>query len=272
MTEISAKVITDSFSPYGNRLTTMELVYPRFIHSEFMTHRVFSRNSASSRAIPVTKTLERVAHDPALPVVWTSEQSGMQGGAELMDNDLADAMSLFNEIRIHTLNEIGRYITGHPHVRLHKSLLNRLLEPFAWHTVIVSATEWTNFFGLRCSPLAQPEIQDLAYKMRDALEASTSTEIGHGQWHLPYIQEDEIDEYELRVLCKVSAARCARVSYLTHDGVRDIEKDIELCDRLMSAEPAHASPLEHVATPRAPRFSNPGNFVGWAQFRHYEGE
>lgn len=268
MTEISAKIITDSISPFRNRLTTMELVYPRFIHSEFMTHRVFSRNSASSRAIPVRKMLDRIGADPAMPIVWPAEQSGMQGGASLSNDDIKWAQGIWRDARRHAMDFAQDLVD----LGLHKSLVNRIIEPWAWHTVIVSATEWENFFGLRCSPLAQPEIHALADKMRLALDCSEPQELGYGDWHLPYIQPDEHAVLDTITLRKVSAARCARVSYLTHDGVRDIEKDIELCDRLMSAEPAHASPLEHVATPRAPRFSNPGNFVGWAQFRHYEGE
>jgi thymidylate synthase ThyX len=142
-----------------------------------------------------------------------------------------------------------------------------------WHTVIVSSTEWENFFGLRCNPLAQPEIRAAAEAMRAAYEKSNPRPRG---WHLPYLNEDEDGYLNLRICKKVSAARCARVSYLTHDGKRSIEADIKLYDQLTSADPPHASPLEHVATPcpTHPYTENHplGNFTGWDQLRHMMGK
>jgi hypothetical protein len=131
----------------------------------------------------------------------------------------------------------------------------------------VSSTEWENFFSQRCSPLAQPEIQAVAVAMRDALKESTPAIVGNGKWHLPYIQEDE-RELPLDVLVQVSAARCARVSYLTHDGIRDHHEDVNLFQRLVEASPPHWSPLEHVATPATWGPVPVGNFQGWHQLRH----
>ena len=148
---------------------------------------------------------------------------------------------------------------------VHKSVTNRLLEPFMWHTVIVTATDWENFWGLRCSALAQPEIRMVAEAMKAAFDASHPLELDYGDWHAPYIQPDE-DCLDADVR-KVSAARCARVSYLTHDGRRDISKDMELYDRLVSSDPPHASPLEHVATPARPDHEVQGNLRGWQQLR-----
>jgi thymidylate synthase ThyX len=268
-TETSAKVIADSFTVNPkHRITTMEVTLHRFVLAEFNTHRVFSRNSASSRAIPVEKMLERFIGDPAMPLAWPAEQPGMQGGEELQGQDAVDARKLFNQVWANTEFLIQEYLKSHPDKsgRLHKSLINRLMEPFMWHTIIVTSTEWENFFSQRCSPLAQPEIRVAAEKMREAYQASTPLEILHPQWHTPYIREDEQD-LDIKTKLMVSAARCARVSYLTHDGVRDIQEDINLFKRLMTADPPHWSPLEHVATP-ALRAPEPGNFNSWSQLRH----
>jgi thymidylate synthase ThyX len=279
MTEPSAKVILDSVSPRGDRLTTVEAVMHRFVLAELNTHRVFSRNSASSRAIPVKKQLQRVIDEPAMPLVWPVEQSGMQGGQEMSPDAQKRAEELWLEARDHAvsvasaLTNAFRAPEGGLIEPLHKSLVNRLLEPFMWHTCIISSTEWSNFFGLRCNPMAMPEIRAVAEAIRDAREASTPQELDYGGWHMPYLRaEDHIMENDL-TLPKISAARCARVSYLTHDGVRDPDKDVELYERLISANPPHSSPLEHVATPSEPHwFDNPGNFTGWYQLRHKVGK
>lgn len=260
--EPSARVLLDSMSPLGHRLTTMEVVMHRFVLAEFNTHRVFSRNSASSRAIPFGKTAARVMTDGAYPVEWTSEQAGMQGGSGLAPEDKRRADALWTEARTAALRcavEMSAY-------GVHKSICNRLLEPFLWHTVIVSSTEWENFWRQRCSPLAQPEMRAAAEAMKAAFDASIPTEIEEG-WHLPLLQEDEAD-LSLKQQMQISVARCARVSYLTHDGIRSIDKDLELFVRLSSAEPPHASPFEHVARPLSRYEKAMGNFVGWQQFRY----
>lgn len=263
MTEPSAKVVADSYGPHGIRLTTMEVTFHRFVLAEFNTHRMFSRNSASSRAIPVRKQIDRVENDLAFPLLWPKEQKGMQGGEELSADDEAFARSVWMKARDAAttwswlLSQLG----------VHKSVVNRLLEPFMWHTAIVSSTEWDNFWRQRCSPLAQPELRAAAEAMKIAYATSQPKFVDFDEWHLPYVQEDERDEYPVDVLAKISAARCARVSYLTHDGIRDTDKDLELFERLVTAEPPHASPLEHVATPRIPD-GLPGNFYGWKQLRH----
>ena len=266
MTKPSAKIIADSVSPKGDRLTTMEVVIHRFVLAEFNTHRVFSRNSASSRAIPVHKQLERVRNDPAFPLSWPAEQPCMQGGEEIESVD--SARYAWEVARDHAVNAVMALQA----VGLHKSVTNRLLEPFMWHTIVVTSTEWENFFGLRCNPLAQPEIQAAAYAMRDALEASTPQFVSYGGWHLPYIQDDELGHLGIEEIRKISAARCARVSYLTQDGVRDPKKDLDLYERLTRSTPPHSSPLEHVATPCPSSGEDliwhDGNFIGWDQLRH----
>jgi hypothetical protein len=273
----SAKVILDSISEHGDRLTTMELKIWRPMLAEVNTHRSHSRNSASSRAIPVEKQIARVEATPAFPIFWASEQPGMQGGGELTEADLRDAKDLYEDVWWSTVSIIKTYLESHPDksTRLHKSLINRLLEPFMWHTIIASATGpgWENFFKLRSTAfttLAQPEfstVADLAYR---AYNESLPKVLKVGEWHTPYItDEDDFSSFEHPVEARkaVSVARCARVSYLTHDGIRDLTEDLAMYARLVTANPPHDSPLEHVATP-AEGECTLGNFDGWSQLRH----
>lgn len=264
----NAIVIADSVSPTGQRLTTVTVTLHRFVLAELNTHRVLSRNSASSRAIPVRRQLDRVADDPAWPLQWPREQRGMQGGDELDGQDYAEARELFDDVHRYATERVRRYLDEHeePPSRLHKSLVNRLLEPFMWHTVILTGTDWEGFFDQRVSELAQPEIAAPAKAILEAVAASEPTLVDYGDWHLPYTADLDVD---LRSALKISAARCARVSYLTHDGVRDPEKDLELYNKLTSADPMHASPFEHQATPAPQGLPAPGNLRGWFQQRHW---
>jgi thymidylate synthase ThyX len=266
MTEPSAKVLLDSISVTGHRLTTMEIVTHRFVWSEFMTHRGFSRNSASSRAIPIAKNLDKVMEDIALPISWGSKKPGMQAGPPLSGNKAHMAEVKWLEARdkvvsiVRQLDELG----------LHKEVANRLLEPFLWHKAIVSATSFDNFWNLRCSELAQPEIRALAYAMREAYEESEPTLLSWGEWHTPLILDEEYESTLEHDRKHISAARCARISYLTHDGIRDQGKDLELFKDLRDPGEGqiHASPLEHVATPAIETEKVVGNFEGWHQLRH----
>ena len=264
MTIISAKIIADSVAEHGVRLTTLQLQYPRFIHAEFMTHRVFSRNASSSRAIPVAKVIEQVRDNPAAPIHWGKNQPGMQANAQV--DDVPEAQALWMQAArdaADTAEEMSR-------IGLHKQVANRILEPFQYMHVIVTATEWDNFFELRAHSDAQPEIHALAVEMYRAMNASEPRYLVEDDWHLPYVTTEERLRYygETDLLLKVSAARCARVSYLTHDGqTPDIEKDIALYERLVGSRPLHASPIEHQATPMPNPEHWSGNFRGWLQHR-----
>lgn len=271
----NAKIIADSINPVGDRLTTFELTYPRFVHAELMTHRMFSRNSASSRAIPTKKLMARIAEHPVMPKYWGKNQSGMSAREELTGMTLRavkqvwlrgrdQALALAEELR-----ELG----------LHKQIANRVVEPWMFITVIVTATEYENWFHLRDSEFAQPEIAWVAREMRKLYDSNEPAILEPGGWHLPYVELED-DEHPLFVsledapvrtcgewdtfCCKISTARCARVSYLTHDGVRDYIKDVELHDKL--SENGHWSPFEHVAA-AMPESKRSGNFVGWEQYR-----
>lgn len=285
----SAKIILDSITEQGHRLVTMEVVMHRFVLAEMNTHRAFSRNSASSRAIPFKKIFDRVDNSPALPWYWGKEQKGMQSGEELLATEQMACQGIWEEASKDALSKAWALHT----IGVHKSLVNRLLEPFMWHTAIISATEWDNFFWQRCDPDAQPEMKAVADEMQRAYYTSIPKQLVHGQWHMPYIQDRDWDDarqiltgdntvmvsptmYELTdMLKKVSVARCARVSYLTHDGERSLETDIGLFEKL--SVKLHPSPFEHVAKPIVvPQGYETqgsgsqgwsGNFHGWHQFR-----
>lgn len=279
---ISAKIIEDSISVEGKRLTTLQLMYPRFIHAELMTHRDFSRNASSSRAIPVKKMIEMIRNEPAMPIHWGQNQAGMQAAAELSEGYKHAAQVRWREAAINA----ARVAEQMMELGLHKQVANRILEPFQHIHVVVSATEWDNFFALRAHPDAQPEIQALAYEMLHAFKNSVPTELRTGEWHLPYVTKDERNDQFFKLpdnrnlLTKISAARCCRVSYLKHDGsAASIADDLDLCDKLAGAVPIHASPFEHQATPDhivadesnpLPRYLQShlhGNFKGWIQQR-----
>lgn len=278
---IQVKIIADSISLVGKRITTMQLKYPRFIHSEFMTHRVFSRNASSSRAIPVAKIIEQVRDDPAMPIHWGKNQPGMQAYSELSDIDKHMARSKWIEA-----SKAARFIAGELNsLGVHKQVINRLLEPFQFIHVVVTATEWENFFELRNHPAAQPEIQELARLMECALDSSKPKLLNTDGWHLPYITEEELDYYKntntIFNAIKSSAARCARVSYIKHDGNKSsLEEDLELYNMLVTRpytdkrgitytdeDPIHASPIEHQAAPSSDKYSRSNNFIGWVQYR-----
>lgn len=258
---ISARVICDSIAQNEKRLTTFVLEYPRFIHSEVMTHRILSKNAASSRAIPVKKFMERIQHNPAMPLYWGRNQKGMQAKAELSHMEQEQARDTILEmrdmslIRVHRLEEIG----------LHKQSSNRYLEPWMHMTTVMTGTEWTNFYSLRAHPEAQPEFMLLAEAMLEAHNESEPEILYPGEWHLPFVQPEELPLFPNHKLLKFSTARCARVSYTTHEGVPNHDRDIERHDELYQS--GHVSPFEHQATPLKVATDHSGNFSGWMQYR-----
>lgn len=258
-----ANVLADSIGSSGARLTTIAARYPRFTHAEVMTHRDFSRNTNSSRAIPVKEMIRRALEEPYVPFYWGAAQRGMQADQEIAPELRERARQEWLAARDDAVARARRLLD----LGLHKQLANRLLEPYLWHTAIISATQWGNFLALRDNDAAQPEIRELARHIRQALNTSKPQSIGEGEWHLPLLQPDELANADLMMSEQarlVSAARCARVSYLTHMGVRSIDADLRLAERLLLE--GHMSPFEHVATP-LPDLSRVGNFVGWEQLR-----
>lgn len=308
MTTISAKTILRSrnASAPDKVLSTLLLRYPRFIHAELMTHRVLSRNAASSRAIPVKKIIDDILADTAMPLHWGANQKGMQAFEECnakIDLELAgrrrmgiSRASAWSDARDNAI-EVARAFDA---AGYHKQVVNRLLEPFMHITVLCSATEWSNFLELRDHKDAEPHIQILAREIRKCLEDdSTVQTLRPGEWHLPFITDE--DQYFVRTcdtrnfpeiqtleeaLRKLSVARCASTSYKTVDGFNmTLEKAVEIYDRLLG-KPFHASPFEHVAQvddfeDLAYHFERPafktaacwkhseehGNFIGFRQLR-----
>ncbi len=268
---INAKIVLDSVNTDGNRLTTMELTFPRSILAEVNTHRMLSKNAASSRAIPAAKMLQRVREDPFIPHWWGLNEPGMQAFAEADEPTQTMGRAAWMLARDLAVTQ-AEMLAG---LGFHKQIVNRLVEPFMWCTMVVSGTEWENFLTLRDHPAAEPHFQILAKAVRAARDASTPTfrRVGHNvdSWHLPYVTEGErsvaVYDGNLPALVKASVARCARVSYLNHDQTApSIENDLKLYAKLADSRPKHASPLEHAA--RAAYAGEWfGNFHGWHQHR-----
>lgn len=256
---ISATIILDSVNESGNRLISYILTYPRLIHCEVMTHRAFSRNAASSRAIPITKSIDTVLANPALPVEWGENCKGMQAG-NLINNDKAE---LCEKIWLEARDKAVESARKLNELKVHKQLVNRLLEPFAHMTTLLTATEFGNFFNLRADPDAQPEFQELAYLMLTEYEKSEPVKIQNGQWHVPFADKFA-DGLSLEDKLKISVARAARISYKTFDGEYSHEKDFALHDSLLQS--GHMSPFEHQALAGSV-FSC--NFKGWTQYRKF---
>lgn len=256
----TAKIILDSLSSKGVRLTTLELYFPRIILPEFNTHRMFSRNAGSSRAIPTNKTIGQVKSDPFVPVYWGKNIPGMQAKEEI--ENIAAAEAIWRDASIYAV-ETAQKLQA---LGLHKQTANRVLEPFMYTKVICTATEFANFFTLRANKDGpQPEMQDLAFAMLEAVNKSNPNLVAKGSWHLPYITPDEYSSIDINNLIKISIARCARVSYNNYDGSKStVDKDIKLHDSLL--ESRHLSPFEHVATPTETD-EWCANLYGWKSIR-----
>ena len=291
---IKAKVICDSINEQGNRLTTYELSYPRLIHSEFMTHRQFSRNAASSRAIPFDKMMEQLN---GIPSRFGAAQKGMQDNGEeheilvLCGHDARETWELAKQesIKFSRLFKEAGY---------HKQIYNRLTEPYQMIKVVVSATEYDNFFWLRDDVMADPTIAELARKMKEAYDKSIPQLLKAGEWHLPYVQSHYFEDDGQRFIVedsegvgyyvtteqaiKVSTARCAAVSYRSVD--YGLEKCEHIYQRLITDERVHASALEHQCSPiplgatletdgvtAIHKYHGlmSGNMAGWLQHRHF---
>ena len=277
--------VTGECSP---KLVTMQLTYPRFIHAEFLRHRVFSHSVSSSRAIPVAKMLDGIKTNPAFFVHIGKNQPGMTAAEEAADDIKAKFKQEWLELLDITATYVNRWDKDYG---IHKQCINRAAEPWQLINQVVTSTEWENFFELRCHTDAQPEIHELALQMRNAYDdtVTTGTRIisatAQHPWHLPYIQDWELDAFTTSSLLRMSAARCARASYNNHDGTApSYPKDLELFTRLVGSRPLHASPTEHQATPVVSKPNGllrrlfqrpirndymPSNLKGWNQLRKF---
>lgn len=253
---ITAKIILDSINQNGVRIVTMELEYPRFIHSELMTHRMLSKNCASSRAIPFKKMMEKILTEPAMPVFWGANQAGMSASNELEGLKLEAAKESWIEAMKRAI-EASVILDS---IGLHKQILNRVAEPWQRMKTVITGTEWANLLWLRDHDAAQPEFRELARCIATELEKSVPNLLLPGQWHLPYVEiaydditgeigyfDSERRQIDLETAQKLSASCCAQVSYRKND--ESIEKAIDIFDKLVGMDRKHASPFEHLATP-----------------------
>ena len=273
---ISAKVVADSINESGNRITSLIIVIPRIVLAELNTHRALSKNSASSRAIPYAKMSKMVEENPFIPRAFQKDHKGMQGTEyfteeEIKKNGLIEEWLGARDYALHrakALHEKG----------VTKQLVNRLLEPFMYHTVLITATEWENFMALRNHDDAEIHIQAAAAVILEALNASTPKVLKEGSWHIPF--GDDLDYERVSrmysksnivpekliygLMVEIATARCARVSYLNFEGKDDYDADVKLHDQLLDS--GHMSPFEHCAQ-AASGDTISGNFVGWVQYR-----
>lgn len=286
---IQAHIVAHSVSPAGIEIASVQYTAHRFVLAEINTHRAFSRSARSSRAVPTRKLIEEVRNAPAMPLGLARNQRGMQGGEALNEDERYCAEA--------TWRCAARDAASHAEVLLnlglHKQHANRVLEPFLWVHGLITATDWANWDALRMHADAQPEIRELADAIFAARQASEPTLLQPGEWHLPYVTTCEIEELGGRnasisarhdchgMLRKLSAARCARVSYRPFDGSSSVEAEVERYRKLVTAQPVHASPVEHQAKPDRAIVDTPGsdrvwerpqlhrNFRGWIQARAY---
>jgi hypothetical protein len=292
---IEVKIIKDSYNKdMESRLTTFELVYPRFIHGELMTHRVFSRNAASSRAIPIDKVIELLKTNPAMPVHWGKNRAGMQANEEIENVEGAKQLWLAARDSAISFANVMR------DMGLHKQIVNRILEPFQLIKTVLTSSEFNNWFWLRDHADAQPEIKELATKMFDSYRNSEAFNLYEGEWHVPYVTVHRdrgskilhyLDENEKYITAEeskmISASCCAQISYRKNDV--SLEKASFVFDRLINSVPVHASPVEHIASPMTMKMVTDaieeevdfeglthidmsgkpwsGNFMGWVQYR-----
>lgn len=273
---IEVKVIEHSKAPHGGELLTYQVRAPRFFWAEVLTHRDKSRNASSSRAIPVRKMIENTLADPAFFVHIGKNQAGMQAHEEVDGFTKKQFRQEWEDLMRIVAGYVGRWSAPVEEggYNIHKQVANRALEPWQHISAVISGTEWDNMDELRDHEDAQPEFRVLQQALKAARAASTprllvadpSTTDG---WHLPYITQEERFVLRLRPVfaARLSTARNARVSYLTHDGLLpDQAKDIGLFERLVGSTPLHASPTEHPAY-ALPEATRDKNYIGFRQFR-----
>lgn len=268
MFQPKAEIIADSINECGDRLTTFEIKLHRYVLAEFNTHRKNSRNFQSSRACPVERMIANVIADKVYPLHWGRKQKGMVADLEIDEADQLEAIAIWDEAREAMIGYTKRLLE----IDVHKQVANRLLEPFMAITGIVTATDYSNFFEQRCHTDSQPEIRALADVMKAEYEASKPESLNAGEWHLPLIRgEDWVEAtdrgYTDMDLVKVAIGRCARVSYLNHDGIRSLSDDTKLYWRLLESKPAHLSPFEHIAI-ALPNSEKRANFTGFESRRY----
>lgn len=236
---IRAEIVADSLSPQGDRLTSLLITFPRIILAEVNTHRMLSKNTASSRAIPFNKMVEAVKENPFIPIAWQKEHKGMQGSDYITDQEeIQFRIEQWLKARDLAVDKAEDLDALH----VTKQLCNRLLEPFMWTTMLITGSKegWDNFFELRCPQYqmsslssickskkeafkawsldrnpdnmkwlkinkgqAEIHIITLAEAIYDAMNESTPKQLKSGEWHIPFediITESSVDSYLKKVM------------------------------------------------------------------------
>ena len=252
----SVQAIQDSINLSGNRITTYEIETYRYIWAEVLTHKMLNKNAQSSRAVPVKSVLSINESNPVTPIVWGKNQGGMSASEVLEGEQLEEARKVWLELA-RTAFEGSKKLSD---IGLHKMWANRPTEAFSRIKVVISGTEWDNFEWLRDDPdAAQPEIVDLARKVKQAKAESTPFLLFPGQAHVPYVERQPADfgdnprdihyyipgegRVELDTALKISASCCGQVSYRKLDD--SFEKAMKIYSRLFDGPKPHYSPCEH---------------------------
>jgi hypothetical protein len=257
-----AKILADSVAD-NVRLVTLAVTFPRIVLSEQNTHRVLSKNTASSRAIPVKTRCDAIEANPFIPESFGKNKKGMQSD-ELLDAAAnAEAEAIWREALADALKHARRLAA----LNVHKQYANRLTEPFSWVTQIVSGTCWNNYLNLRTHKDAQPEIQKAAHLIKAAMASHKPIVKKPGEWHLPLVHETSVD---IATAVKISVVRCAAVSYEKHGVQKTVEEELARHDAMLAS--GHMSPFEHQARVGYPHeYSNHrvlGNYrAPWLQYR-----
>lgn len=269
----NANILAWSRNPDGDELITVELTYWRALHSELMTYGMLAKSSASSRAVSFEKMLKSVKDNPFIPEFLGYEQRGMQSGNEMYGEDRIAVEDLIWKIHNFTTEALQEYIDQYPKERrVHKSILNRYLEPCMYHTAIFTGNTaaWGNVFSQRIHPDAEKHMNQLCLLFKEQMSLRKPKELKWGDWHLPFLEDNKTLSTFYRTGVPISTARCARASYMTHDGEINPEADIDLYNKLVTAEPKHLSPMEHPAMAEkgwAKTQAGQGKFTGFRQHR-----
>jgi hypothetical protein len=258
--KIEAKIVCDSINHLQTRLTTIQVHCPKFLLQEIARHRVFSLSFNSARAIPAKSMRKNADFEP---LEWLSNQPGMVGGKELKGIKRWVAIAAWRSLS--TIDKLGHQLLEW--CGLHKQYTNRRLESIVWVDGVITSTDWANFLRLRNHPDAQPEFRELAKQIEDLLATNQPNFLEPGEFHLPYIDEEDSRMYSTSFLCLISAGRCARVSYGFKTDKNSVI-DLSRAEKLLRSNPKHFSPFEHVARcPAEMECSRSGNFRDWEQFR-----
>lgn len=256
---IQVNPICDSISQEGVRLTTFLCRIPYFILAQLNTHRLFCRNAASMRAIPTNKLIEQVRNDPYIPTTFGKNQRGMHAVEAISEQDSHEARIVWEcaaRDACYHAEKLAR-------IGSHKQDVNRLLSPYVWIDWLVTATEWDNFLNVRLAGDVQESTREVAKGIEKGLQTSTPTRLEIGDWHVPF-GANIPEHYSNDTRIQIAVARCARLSYMRHDGTQSVDEDLFLYNRLVNDQ--HLSPLEHVATPSLHSLLSPP-LRGWTNYR-----